>query len=93
MRNGKTHLRIHLTNGITWCGRQIIDSPTSTLSVVTHPTRLYDLTRVRYSADGEIDYTPLTDSEREEIKTLREASNARVTCQRCRKALHMDSGF
>jgi hypothetical protein len=76
-----THLRMHLFNDLTWCRRQISTSPN--LKVVTVSLRLVELSGVRYGPDGKIDYTPLTDAEREELRQEMNATYSQVTCKRC----------
>ena len=81
----KTHLRIHLANDLTWCGRPITYGRKAPLTnVVTFPKRLYDLSNIKY-VDGKIDYTPMTREERHEYVNLWNATVRKVTCLKCTK--------
>lgn len=83
------HLRIHVANSVTWCGRKIPSAtwkPTKYVAenVVTVSERVHNLTSVKYGADGQIDRTPLTLAEKIERRTEWANLEKQVTCKKCR---------
>lgn len=78
-RTPVTHLRLH-KNDLTWCYLKITGRPN--LQVVQHSERYNELLAIRW-IDGQIDRTPKTPEEKQEIDELWNATVSQVTCKRC----------